>query len=117
MPTIPDTPDIRAALDATIAPIREAVKRLKQLHDLGASSDAAVESMRAERDEARTECDEARAARTEAEGQRDEARAKVRELESKLAEYADHPDVKAARKKRLEELRDAAAAELAKLNP
>lgn len=38
MPTIPDTPELRAALDATIAPIREAVKRLKQLHDLGASS-------------------------------------------------------------------------------
>lgn len=112
MATIPNTLDLAGALDATLGPIRDAVKRLTQLHTIGAVDEGNVAAARAERDQALTDVETLRRLYDTAQVDLEAERVKVRDLEAKLASYDAHPDVIAQRKALLARQRDMLQAEL-----
>jgi phosphoglycolate phosphatase-like HAD superfamily hydrolase len=112
MATIPNTPDLAAALQAATT---DAVKRLGQLHALGATEEAGAATLRSERDQALTDCETYRRLYESAQEDLRAERAKTALLESKMSAYDGLPEVIAKRRAALTAQRDNVQAELDKL--
>lgn len=112
MATIPNTPDIAAALQTATV---EAVKRLSQLHQLGSTEESRLTVLLAERDGLALELQQFKADYASLYSEWEKERAMVATLTSKLQSYESHPDVIKAKKDELEQRKLAIEAELENL--